>query len=125
MSTLRQIVPPALAVGVLWFASSLYSLWRVPLSLPDIGIEVTLVLLLAAGIAIGLRWPGAAAAVAAGIAAVLGNLAARVPTAIIDRRPEGENMWFGMLAFASLAIAAHTVGTAAHHRPSWRLVRPA
>jgi hypothetical protein len=115
----------AIVVGGLWFASSLYSLWKLPLSLPDVATEVMLVALLAGGVAIGLRWPGAPEAVAAGIAATVGNLAAWVPTAIVDGRPEGENMWFGMLLFASMAVAAHTVGTALRHRPPSRQVRAA
>jgi len=109
---LRSVLPPALVIGVAWLAAGLYSLWRFPLSLPDVSPDAVLVLLVVVGVAVGLAWPGGVRAVAVGLAALVGSVGSWLMTIAIDPRPEGEDMWLYNLIFIAVVIGAHTIGSA-------------
>jgi hypothetical protein len=95
-----------LIAALLWFG--LPTGWPVS---EDLSTGIVFVLLTAVSVLLGVRWPGPARGLAVGIGAAAGVLIGLVVRADLEVWIQGENAWFTLLAYASIAIAAHTLGT--------------
>lgn len=103
MTLLRSAARPALIVGGAWFLSALISG----------SFDTLFLVLILLGLVVGVAWPGGARAVAVGIGAVAGNLAASLLTSAFDPRSLGGTFPFYSLAFLAIATSVHGIGTIA------------
>jgi hypothetical protein len=110
--TLRSVLPPALIIGLLWFAFYGQRYWMAALGLFDIPGEELFAAMFVVAAIVGLVWPGPSVSVAAGAAGLVGALTALVLTGEIESFAQrGFSVWW--LSFFAMPAAAHVLGTAA------------